>query len=210
MDDWLQDLALRLGSFEAPLLFAINFIASTFPLPGWPISVGAGLVLGFLRGFALIFVSNLAGACCAFLLARHVLRRHIKKIIDRHRKLKAVDVAMVEEGWKAVALLQLTPLVPLGLQNYFLGMSRVKLGSFAIGTAIGSIPSGAFYVAIGSTGRYLFSDDGDPWKWALFVLGVVAAIALTTLIGRVAARRLGRHRSHSHRPHSRSRSRARA
>lgn len=208
MDDWLQDLALRLGSFEAPLLFAFNFIASTFPLPGWPISFAAGLVLGFLRGFALIFISNLAGACCAFLLARHVLRRHIKKIIDRHRKLKAVDTAMVEEGWKAVMLFQLTPLVPLGLQNYFLGMSRVKLGSFAVGTAIGSIPSGLFYVALGSTGRYLFSEEGNPWKWALFVLGVVAMIALATIIGKVAARRLDRQRRQSHRPPSRSRARA--
>ena len=207
MDDWLQDLALRLGSFEAPLLFAINFVASTFPLPGWPISVGAGLVLGFLRGFALIFVSNLAGACCAFMLARHVLRKHIKKIVDRHRKLKAVDLAMVEEGWKAVTLFQLTPLVPLGLQNYFLGMSRVKFAAFVIGTAIGSIPSGVFYVALGSTGRYLFSEEGNPWKWALFVLGVVAMIGLTTLIGRAAARRLDRHRSHS-RSHSRARARA--
>jgi uncharacterized membrane protein YdjX (TVP38/TMEM64 family) len=121
------------------------------------------------------------------------LRKHIKGIIDRHRKLKAVDVAMVEEGWKAVMLLQLTPLVPLGLQNYFLGVSRVKLGSFAIGTAIGSIPAGVFYVALGSTGRYLFSQDGSPWKWALLALGGVATIVLTTLIGRMAARRLGRH-----------------
>ena len=197
MDDWLRDLALRLGGFEAPLLFAINFIASTFPLPGWPISVAAGLVLGFARGFALIFVSNLAGACCAFLLARHVLGKRIKAIVDRHRRLKAVDLAMVDEGWKAVALFQLTPLVPLGLQNYFLGMSRVKLASFAIGTAIGSIPSGVFYVALGSTGRYLFAEEGNPWAWALFVLGVVAMVALATLIGRVAARRLGRQRSRS-------------
>ena len=195
MDDWLQDLATRLGSFEAPLLFAINFVASTFPLPGWPISVGAGLVLGFVRGFALIFTSNLAGACCAFVLARHVLRKRIKKIVDRHRKLKAVDLAMVEEGWKAVMLFQLTPLVPLGLQNYFLGMTRVKFRAFVIGTAIGTIPSGAFYVALGSTGRYLFSEEGNPWKWALFALGIAATVGLTTLIGNVAARRLQRLRA---------------
>ena len=197
MDDWLRDLTLRLGHFEAPLLFAINFFASTFPLPGWPIGVAAGLVVGFPRGFALIFSSNLAGATCAFLLARHVLRKRIKKVVDRNEKLKAVDLAMLEEGWKAVMLFQLTPFVPLGLQNYFLGMSRVRLRDFVMGTAIGSIPAGLFYVALGSTGRYLFSEDGDPGKWVLFALGIAAAVAFTTIIGKLAARRLGRPRPRS-------------
>ena len=186
MEQWISELA----GVALPVLFAVNVLANAVPMPGWPISVAAGFVLGFARGFALIFVSQMLGSTAGFYLARTVLRKRMKKIVDRHKKLKAVDHAMLDEGWKAVMLFQMMPLVPFGLQTFVLGMSKVKLPAFLIGTALGALPSIVFYVALGSTGRLLAGDDGGPWKWVLLGVGVVAALALSWLVGRAATKRL--------------------
>src|SRR5258706_3854429 len=153
--EWMHDSISWLTQVAVPTLFAMNVVANTVPVPGWPLPVAAGFMLGFLPGLALIFVSQMLGATAAFYLARTVLRKRMKKIVAHHEKLKAVDNAILEEGWKVVMLIQMTPLVPLGLQNYVLGMSKVKLRSFVAGTALGALPSMVFNVALGSTGRFI-------------------------------------------------------
>jgi len=190
MHDWLTGLT----HVTWPMLFLVNYVANALPMPGWPIPVAAGFVLEFGWGLALVFCSQMLGATTAFYLARTILRERIRKIVNRFERLKAIDHAMREEGWRAVMLLQLTPMVPFGLQNYLLGMSKVKLESFVTGTALGTLPSMMFYVGLGSTGRFLAGDEDGPAKWVLFGIGVAAAFTLTWLISRIASRRLKRYR----------------
>jgi uncharacterized membrane protein YdjX (TVP38/TMEM64 family) len=41
-------------------------------------------------------------------------------LLERKRLFSAIDDAVAEEGWRIVALLRLSPVVPFNLQNYFL------------------------------------------------------------------------------------------
>ena len=78
--------------------------------------------------------------------------------------------------------------MPFGLQNYFLGASKVRLGSYLRGTVICGIPSATIYVGIGAGSRMIGNlDNGAKWAEAA---GLAATVALSVWISRLARRRL--------------------
>ena len=64
----------RLGSW-GPAIFALLYVAATvFFLPGSILTVGAGVVFGLVRGFAIVSISATLGATAAFLVGRYLAR----------------------------------------------------------------------------------------------------------------------------------------
>ena len=173
------------------LLFVLLFTTATLlPIPTWMFAVAAGAVFGPGWGFLLAWIGALAGETIAFLLARYWLRATVRKLVARKAMLAAVDKALRKEGWQVVALLRLSPVVPLGLKNYLFGVTRVKLRDYLIGSALGKIPGLLLYVFMGATGRAALGHEG-PYKWALVAAGIVATVVATHLIAHAAGKRLG-------------------
>ena len=115
----------RLGPW-GPALFALLYVAATvFFLPGSILTVGAGVVFGLVRGFVIVSISATLGATAAFLVGRYLARGWIAGKIEGHPKFKAIDEAVAREGWKIVALLRLSPVVPFNVLNYAFGVTRV-------------------------------------------------------------------------------------
>lgn len=189
MIDWMQGIADHIAGIGVPLFLVFWLLVNMLPVPSWPFTVAAGALFGFGKGVALALAVSFLGSVGAFLLSRYVLRHEVQKIVERHPKLTAVDEAIREGGWKAVALMQMSPAVPFGLQNYFLGASKVKLGSYLRGTAICGIPSSIAYVGLGAGSRMIASLDSGA-KWVGLAAGLAATVALSVWIGRLARRRL--------------------
>ena len=187
--EWLTDLSDHALQYGIAAFVLVYFLFVMLPLPRWPLTVAAGAAFGLWKGLALALALGFAGSCGSFLISRYLLRHSLEKIIARHPKLKAVDDAMREGGWKAVALLQMSPAVPFGLQNYFLGASKVRLSSYLRGTVITGIPSTILYVAAGAGGRALGGMEGAT-KWLAIAAGLAVTIALSVWIGRLARKRL--------------------
>jgi uncharacterized membrane protein YdjX (TVP38/TMEM64 family) len=187
--EWLQSLVGQVEQFGVPLFMGAYLVATLLPLPTWPLTVAAGVLFGPVRGVAIIAAVSLLGSVAAFGLSRYALRGPVRRAIDRRPRIRAVDRALRDGGWKAVALLQLSPLMPFGMQNYFLGASRVAWIPYLVGTVIGTLPSSAVYVLAGASGRRIAALDG-PAKWSLLAVGVIATLALTAWVGRLAKRRL--------------------
>jgi len=187
--EWLQGLAEHATQYGVVAFVLLYLLVATLPVPRWPLTVAAGAAFGFVKGVALALVVSFLGAVCAFLVSRYLMRASVQKMIERRPKLKAVDQALRDGGWKAVALLQMSPAVPFGLQNYFLGASRVKMRAYLIGTAITGLPSTLIYVGAGAGGRMLGSFDSGL-KWVGLGVGLAVTIALSWWISRLAKRRL--------------------
>jgi uncharacterized membrane protein YdjX (TVP38/TMEM64 family) len=187
--DWVSDVVDFLGNFGIPIFLVLYFVARVVPVPSWPFPLAAGAWFGFPRAFPLDMAMLMAGSTCAFLISRYLLKGRAQKAMKHHRKLKAVDAAMREGGWKAVLLLQLSPAIPFGLQNYFLGASKARLRPFLVGTAIAGLPASLIFTGMGAGARFAATLD-DEWKWAGLAGGVLATIVLTVWIRRVAKRKL--------------------
>src|SRR5437870_5652803 len=121
---WLQSFGQwisGLGPIGGVLYGIFYVIAALLFVPGLPLTLGAGYLFGFLRGTILVSVASTAAAGLAFLIARHLARPSIEKLARKNPKFDAIDRAIAKSGWKVVALLRLSPLVPFSLSNYLYG-----------------------------------------------------------------------------------------
>ena len=193
VQEWVQAYSAWIGSLGAwgVLIYAAAYAgALVVLLPAAPFTIGAGLIYG-LWGFPVALLSATLGASLAFLVSRHLVRGQVARLMTNRPGLRAIDRAVGEEGWRVVALLRLSPLVPFNLQNYACGASSVGFWPFVAATGVGIAPGSLLYVYLGVAGRAA-SGGAGPVRWALIGLGVTATVAVTLLVGRRARAVLAR------------------
>ena len=179
------------------LFFAVAYgVAAVVLLPGSVLTIGAGFAYGPLWGLVLVSPVSVFAATTAFLLARTVARDWVVRRLGRDPRLAAIDAAVGQGGLKIVLLLRLSPLFPFGILNYTLGLTRVRLGDFVLGSWIGMLPGTLLYVYIGSliTSASQFASGTRPSSGvaghALLVAGLVATVAVTVVFTRIARKAL--------------------
>lgn len=118
---WAEGLPPPLG----PLLFALGFVAVSFPC-AWgylALSVAAGYLYGFAPGLALVAAGALLGTGLAHVVCRRLLAARVAARVRGSERLSAVvRVVQGAGGLKVVALARLTP-IPFGLQNAVFSVS---------------------------------------------------------------------------------------
>lgn len=164
-------------------IFALALFVATFlPMPDWPLPIVAGYVYG-VWAFPLVYVGVSVPSILAFLAARHLARDRIRAFLAKRPKYRSIDKAVGAGGWKVVALLRLSPMVPFNLQNYALGVTAISLSQYLVGTFLGITPGVAIYVYFGIFG-YGLSKGPGVLDWVLLGLGVAATIVLGVTVTR--------------------------
>jgi uncharacterized membrane protein YdjX (TVP38/TMEM64 family) len=178
----------------APVIYGAVYVAATVLLvPGALLTIGAGLIFGVVRAFVLVLAAATVSAALSFLIARHLARARVERWAAHNPRFRAIDAAVREQGWKVVALLRLSPLVPFSLSNYLYGLTAVPLGPYVLASSVAMIPGTLLYVSLGAAGRAVAAREGrSPLEWALLAVGLVATAAATVLVGRAARRELRR------------------
>lgn len=185
----------RLGPW-GPVLFVALYVAAAVALvPGSILTLAAGVLFGLGRGVLLVFVGATLGATAAFLVARYVARDAVARRVNRDPRFAAVDRAIEREGGRMVFLLRLSPLLPFNLLNYALGVTRVRLGAYVLGS-VGMLPGTVLYVYYGKLAGTVAgaatggAAAGGAGRWVILGLGLVATVVATTLVTRAARRAL--------------------
>ena len=193
LEDWsarlaeaIAGLGLAQGLF---LFFAVQTLAMLLLVPAWIFPLAAGAVFGMGWGLLAAMAGALAASLAAFLLARSALRERLASAARGNKVFKALDGAVAKDGWKVVALVRLSPILPSGMKSYFLGLTRVRLADYASASAVAMLPGILLKVYIGAAGRGAVT-EGGALNWTLFAAGIVATAVLTVLVGRKARRTL--------------------
>jgi uncharacterized membrane protein YdjX (TVP38/TMEM64 family) len=184
---WIEGL----GLWGYLAFTAAYVVAAVLLIPVWPLSITGGLAFG-AWGFIWVPISATLGASAAFLISRYFARGKIREWLVHRPRYRAVDEAVGEEGWKIVALLRVSPLVPYNLMNYFCGMTQVCFTPFLLATFFGSIPVAAMYVYLGMIGQAVAGGTMTPLQMGLLVVGLAATVAVTVLITRKVRPKLDR------------------
>jgi len=178
-----------------PVAFVLLYAAAVVAfVPAAPLTLAAGAIFGLARGVVYVFVAATLGSALAFLVARYVARRAVERRLTGNR-FAAIDRAVAAEGRKVVFLLRLSPVFPFTLLNYVLGLTRVGFGDYMLG-AFGMIPGTILYVYYGTlAGNVLALAGGAPVEkgagyWTVLAIGLVATVAVTTVVTRIARRAL--------------------
>ena len=179
-----------------PVIFVLTYIlASVFFLPGSVLTLGAGAIFGVVKGSILVSIAATLGATSAFLVGRYLARGWVERKIERNHKFKAIDETVAREGWKIVGLTRLSPIFPFNLLNYAYGITKVSLRDYFFASWIGMLPGTVMYVYIGSLAGDLatLGTGGGPAttaQWMLRVVGLLATVAVTLYVTRIARRAL--------------------
>lgn len=192
---WIE--ALR-GTIEplgwwGPVLFALAYmIGATLLLPSGPFQVGAGLLFGLGLGIATALAGTWLALTSAFVVGRWLARDRVQAMLESRPRVKAVEEAIADGGWKVVVLLRLSPLLPMSLHNYVYGVTRLSLWRYLPAAAIAVTPGTVMWAWIGSMGAAAatVTADASIAKWALRGAGLVATVVVSILLARKARARL--------------------
>ena len=195
---WLADLNEflgRLGPWGIGLFAIVYALAAVLFVPGSALTIGAGVVYGLGWGFVAVSAGSTLGATLAFLVARYLARERVEGWAARNPRFAALDLAVGREGWKIVLLTRLSPVFPFNLLNYLYGLTRVRLGAYVLASWLGMMPGTLLYVYLGFAGRAVAqaaagSSARSTAEYATWIVGLVATLAVTLYVTRLARRAL--------------------
>ena len=188
---WIESL----GALGAIAFIALYIIATVAFFPGSILTLGAGVIFGAVWGSFYVFIGATLGATAAFLVGRYLARGWVAGKIADNKKFAAIDEAVGREGLKIVLLTRLSPIFPFNLLNYGFGITGVSLKDYFIGS-LGMIPGTILYVYIGSLAGNLAmigtktQPTNPTLQWAIRILGLIATVAVTVYVTRIARKAL--------------------
>jgi len=194
--EWLRGVLVwidNLGVAGGVAFIAVYILATIAFLPGSILTLGAGVLFGVVLGSLYVFVGATLGATAAFLVGRYLARNWVSQKIEGNRNFQAIDAAVAQEGFKVVLLTRLSPIFPFNLLNYAFGVTGVSLKDYFLG-CIGMLPGTVMYVYFGSLAGSLARIGSDtqsansPLRWVIYVVGLIATIAVVVYVTRIARR----------------------
>ena len=172
------------------VFFLLNAVLSILPLPGSAavLCTAAGALYGIFGGMAMYVASATAGAIVALLLSRSALAPCLLRLLSKHaKKIKALDTAVTKDGLQMVGLLRAAVVMPFQVVSVMLGFTSVGVGTYALGTAAGLIPSSLPYLYAGSlsvdAGGGGGDADGGMVQLACNGLGLAATVLVMYQVG---------------------------
>ena len=164
-------------------------------VPAIPLTMTAGIIFGVGYGTAVVSIAATLAATGAFLISRYVARDRVAAMAKSNPRFAAIDRAIGKDGFRVVALLRLSPLLPLAASNYLYGLTSVDLKSYVLASWLGMLPGTFAYVAAGTYGKDFLLGEGTGvgsggvqlWQVAIGI-GVTAIVIL--YMGRLAKKAL--------------------
>ena len=152
-------------------------LQTAFSLPGAAIfTLAGGFLFGSFVGTLYVNIGATGGATLAFLSARYLLHDWVeRKFGDR---LGPIQEGFARNAFSYLITLRLMPIFPFFFVNLVSGLTRIRLGSYVLATAIGIIP-GSFVYA--NAGRQLGTINSLGEIASLRVLGAFALLGLLAL-----------------------------
>jgi uncharacterized membrane protein YdjX (TVP38/TMEM64 family) len=169
----LRELVDQAGAAAPAVFVAVCALGTAVFFPKPVLATAAGLLFGVGWGSALAIAGFTAGALIAFGIARGLGRDAIKGWLGE--RLHTLERVFARRGVEATLVIRLLPIVPFTLANYGAGVTAVRGRDFALGTALGLVPSTVLAAVLGDA----LSDLGSPRSIvALSIWTVLAGIGL--------------------------------
>ena len=175
-----------------PIAFIVTYtVAEIFLIPASVLTLVAGALFGFVAGSAYTFIGAMLGSLSAFFMGRYVVRPLVTRRLQGNERFLLIDSAATRGGIKLVALLRLSPVLPYTVLNYALGITRISARDYIIGTTF-ILPGTLVYTYYGTVVANLAGLTSDVNRgvafYGLMAVGVVATVAVTVMITRLANR----------------------
>jgi pyruvate/2-oxoglutarate dehydrogenase complex dihydrolipoamide dehydrogenase (E3) component/uncharacterized membrane protein YdjX (TVP38/TMEM64 family) len=140
-----SDPVLVIGGF-----FLLYVVCSALSIPGsvLALSLAAGAIFGLLLGTIIVSFASTLGACLSFLGARYLARDWVRARLGR--RMEAIDRGVAQDGALYLLSLRLMAIIPFFLINLGMGLTKMRLVTFALVSQAGMLLGTILYVNAGT------------------------------------------------------------
>jgi len=136
LDAWFRGFGIW-----APIIFiGVWIVACVFFLPGLPVTIVGALIFGPIKGTIFSLIGATLGATAAFLVGRYAARDMVEELVKKNRILQKIDEGVEKQGWRMLMITRLVPIFPFNAQNYVYGLTKIRLSTYVIVSAICMLP----------------------------------------------------------------------
>jgi uncharacterized membrane protein YdjX (TVP38/TMEM64 family) len=164
-----------------PLVFIAICVGGIFlHVPEFLLIAAGGVIFEGQYAFAYGWIASLVGTTSTFLIVRYLARDYFQeRLAHRFHGLRALDERLVRNGFSTVLSLRLLLFLAPPL-NWALGATRVRVGHYVAGTALGVIPGIAASVFFADS---IVNGRGGPAR-LLLPVAIVTALVLAARASR--------------------------
>lgn len=183
--------------FWGPIALGVFYVVAALAFfPGSALTLTAGAVFGLAWGTLTVSLASTTAAGLAFLIARYLARDKVMTHAQRNPKFEAIDGAIGDGGWKIIAMLRLSPIMPFSLGNYLFGLTAIRFWPYILASWIFMLPGTFMYVYLGHIGTEGLRSTANaeqgksPAEWALLGVGLLATIVVTVYVAKLSSNAL--------------------
>jgi uncharacterized membrane protein YdjX (TVP38/TMEM64 family) len=183
------ELAAAFARRPAPVVGAfmlLNVTVLTLSIPGavLTMALAGGAIFGRLWGTLIVLTSLTIGDSLGFLLARYLLRDWVERRFGAH--VPAIQRGIERDGAFYLLSLRLLAVVPFFVVNLTMGLTHMRLRTFAPVSFIGLAPATVLYVNAGTELARIRSlgDVLSPRLLLAFLLLALLPLALRLILRR--------------------------
>jgi len=181
--EWIEENPI-IGMFA---FMGLYFIATVLFIPGSILTLGGGFIFSNAFGLGIgvviatisVFLGASSGAIVAFLLGRYILRDWVENLTHKYPIFEAIDAALKEKGFRIMALLRLSPIIPFNALNYISGVTAISLAAYSW-AIIAILPGTILYVFLGATAGSLVDSsqrsDNETITIVTIIIGAIFGI----------------------------------
>ena len=133
--------------------FLLYLLVASAAVPGIVVlTLAGGAVMGFAWGLLLVSFASSLGATLTLLVVRHVLADTLPAYLGpgMTRRLRSMTRGLEREGVFYLLSLRLIPMVPFGVINVMMGLTRMPAWRFYGFSQLGMLPTTMIYLHAGS------------------------------------------------------------
>lgn len=148
----MQSIELSYGSFSPIVVFILILLSTVFPplpIPVPLVEISAGVLLGFLKGFLVVWPSQIVSSLCAFTISKF-LGKHTFNNFFKGRAFIVYRKYIDKNGSKAIFITRALMASPFNIVSYFAGLTQIRYLNFLLATVLGTIPESLLYPYLGS------------------------------------------------------------
>ena len=176
----VRDIVDGTGAWAPVLFIPLSAALSCAFFPGQLLAGASGLLFGTAAGTPITIVAATLAAVTAFSISRHGGRGALDELSGP--RIRTWQDRIERGGFLAVLYARIAPLSPFVAINYISGLTRLRMGTFALATVIGIAPRAFAYTALGGH----LDDLGSPEALAAIAVLVVMGLAGGFLAWRAA------------------------
>jgi uncharacterized membrane protein YdjX (TVP38/TMEM64 family) len=143
---------LRYFGVWAPVVFIIFYTLGTIFIPSTPFMAIAGVLFGFKYGLLYTIIGGLLSLIITFTIARKLGKDRVESVLQNKylKPLNKYNSRLESGGFWDLIILRIVPIMPFNVLNILLGVSKISVRNYILGSIIGLIPSNILTVYFGN------------------------------------------------------------